>query len=194
MEKKNISVETEKGQVHCPCFDVILVDIDKVQANNYNPNSVAENNMILLEQSIISNGMCFPVVTIWSEEEEKYIIVDGFHRYTIFKDYLKAKQLPVVVLEQDISQRMAATVQFNRARGVHQVEMMGDLVKALIEQGLGEDDISARLGMQLEEVFRLKQITGVAELFKKQLYSPAWEMRDMEENIYYDGEDDENAE
>ena len=79
---------------------------------------------------------------------------------------------------------MAATVQFNRARGVHQVEMMGDLVKALIDQGLGEDEIAKQLGMQAEEVYRLKQITGVAELFKKQLYSPAWEMKDMEEQVY----------
>ena len=182
---RNITVETNKGTVACPCFDVILVDIDKVQANNYNPNAVAENNMKLLEQSIVDNGMCFPVVTIWSEEEEKYIIVDGFHRYSIFKDYLQAKQLPIVVLQQDIKQRMAATVQFNRARGVHQVELMGDLVKGLVEQGMSEDDIAEHLGMQLEEVFRLKQITGVAELFKKQLYSPAWEMKDMENNIYY---------
>lgn len=186
-ERKNITVESNKGIIDCPCFDVILADIDKVQANNYNPNAVPENNMKLLEQSIIDNGMCFPVVTIWSEEEEKYIIVDGFHRYTIFKDYLKAKQLPIVVLQQDIKQRMAATVQFNRARGVHQVELMGDLVKGLVEQGMEEDDIAQHLGMQLEEVFRLKQITGVAELFKKQLYSPAWEMKDMESNIYYDG-------
>lgn len=184
IERKNIEVETEKGKVLCPCFDVIMVPIDKVQANNYNPNHVAPENMRLLEESIRINGMCFPVVTIWSTEDEKYIIIDGFHRYTIFKDYLKAKELPIVVLEHDISKRMAATVQFNRARGVHQVEMMGDLVKALIEQGVSEDDIATQLGMQAEEVFRLKQITGVAELFKKQLYSPAWEMKDMDENVY----------
>ena len=190
MEKRNIFVESEKGKIACPCFDVIMMDIDKVQANNYNPNAVPENNMKLLEQSIIDNGFCFPVVTIYSPEDEKYIIVDGFHRYTIFKDYLKAKQLPIVVLEQNIKQRMAATVQFNRARGVHQVEMMGDLVKALIDQGADEDDIAKHLGMQLEEVMRLKQITGVAELFKKQLYSPAWEMKDMENNVYYDGKEE----
>ena len=185
------TIETKKGIIELPCFDVIMVDIDKVQANNYNPNAVPENNMKLLEQSIIDNGFCFPVVTIYSPEDEKYIIVDGFHRYTIFKDYLQAKELPIVVLEQDIKQRMAATVQFNRARGVHQVELMGDLVKGLVEQGMEEDDIAQHLGMQLEEVFRLKQITGVAELFKKQLYSPAWEMKEMENNIYYD-EDKEN--
>ena len=187
------TIESKKGTIKLPCFDVILVDIDKVQANNYNPNSVPENNMKLLEQSIVDNGFCFPVVTIWDDEEEKYIIVDGFHRYTIFKDYLQAKELPIVVLEQDIKQRMAATVQFNRARGVHQVEMMGDLVKALIDQGADEDHIAKHLGMQLEEVMRLKQITGVAELFKKQLYSPAWEMKDMESNVYYEKDEKEAA-
>ena len=182
------TIQSEKGEIKLPCLDVIIVDIDQVQANNYNPNNVAENNMKLLEQSIIDNGFCFPVVTIWSPEEEKYIIIDGFHRYSIFKDYLKAKELPIVVLEHNISQRMSATVQFNRARGVHQVELMGDLVKALVDQGLSEDEISTHLGMSMEEVFRLKQITGVAELFKKQIYSKAWEMKDMENQIYYDGD------
>ena len=180
------TIQSEKGEIKLPCLDVIIVDIDLVQANNYNPNNVAENNMKLLEQSIMDNGFCFPVVTIWSPEDEKYIIIDGFHRYSIFKDYLKAKELPIVVLEHNISQRMSATVQFNRARGVHQVELMGDLVKALVDQGLSEDEISQHLGMGLDEVFRLKQITGVAELFKKQIYSKAWEMKDMENQIYYD--------
>lgn len=83
---------------------------------------------------------------------------------------------------------MMATVQFNRARGAHQVELMSDLVKALIDQGVTDEKISKGLGMEMEEVYRLKQVTGVAELFKNQLYSPAWEMRDMDKNVYYEGE------
>ena len=75
---------------------------------------------------------------------------------------------------------MAATVQFNRARGVHQVELMGDLVKSLTEQGLTDEEIAKHLGMEMEEVFRLKQITGIAELFKNQTYSKAWEMVDVD--------------
>lgn len=90
--------------------------------------------------------------------------------------------------KQDISNRMMATVQFNRARGVHQVELMSDLVKALIDQGVTDEKISKGLGMEMEEVYRLKQVTGVAELFKNQLYSPAWEMRDMDKNVYYEGD------
>lgn len=174
-------IETKKGPIKLPCLKVMVVDIDLVQANNYNPNAVATNNMLLLEESILSNGFCFAVVTVWDPEGEKYIIVDGFHRYLIFRDWLGAKQLPIIVLEHDIGQRMAATVQFNRARGVHQVELMGDLVQALVEQGVDDAEISQKLGMELEEVFRLKQITGIAELFKNQIYSKSWEMIEVDE-------------
>mgnify|MGYP002656842543 FL=1 len=182
------TIESEKGKIKLPCFDTVLVDIDKVQANDYNPNNVSKNNMLLLEQSILNNGFCFPVVTIYDKQKNKYIIVDGFHRYTIFKEYLKAKEIPIIILKQDISNRMMATAQFNRARGVHQVELMSDLVKALIDQGVTDEKISKGLGMEMEEVYRLKQVTGVAELFKNQLYSPAWEMRDMDKNVYYEGD------
>ena len=181
-------LQSEKGEIKLPCFDVVLVDIDKVVANDYNPNNVSKTNMLLLEESILNNGFCFPVVTIYDEQQDKYIIIDGFHRYTIFKDYLKTNQLPVIVLEHNLSKRMVATVQFNRARGVHQVELMSDLVKALIDNGLTDEEISKYLGMESEEVYRLKQVSGVAELFKNQLYSPAWEMRDMDSNVYYEGD------
>lgn len=185
------TIDSIKGKIKLPCFDVIIVDIDKVVANDYNPNNVSKNNMLLLEESILCNGFCFPVVTIYDDELKKYIIIDGFHRYTIFKDYLQTTQIPIIVLDHNINQRMIATVQFNRARGAHQVELMGDLVKALIENGISDEEISKYLGMETEEVYRLKQITGVAELFKKQLYSPAWEMKDMDKNVYYDGDKDE---
>lgn len=176
-------IESKKGPIKLPCLDVKIVDIDTVQSNTYNPNAVADNNMKLLEESILANGFCFPVVTIYDTDIDKYIIIDGFHRYLIFRDWLEAKQLPIVVLEHDISQRMAATVQFNRARGVHQVELMGDLVKALVEQGVADEDIAEKLGMEIEEVFRLKQITGIAELFKNQIYSKAWEMMEVSDNV-----------
>lgn len=172
-------IESRKGPIQLPCLNVQIVEIDRVQANNYNPNAVPDNNMALLEESILANGFCFPVVTVWDPDTEKYVIVDGFHRYTIFRDRLGARQLPIIVLEHDISQRMSATVQFNRARGVHQVELMGDLVRALVEQGIDDADIAQRLGMEPEEVFRLKQITGIAELFKNQTYSKSWEMLEV---------------
>lgn len=176
-------IQTKKGDIKLPCLEVKIVNIDQVQANNYNPNAVASNNMTLLEESILSNGFCFAVVTVWDPDSEKYIIVDGFHRYLIFKDYLQAREIPIIVLDHDITLRMAATVQFNRARGVHQVELMGDLVRALFEQGIDDGEIAQKLGMEIEEVFRLKQITGIAELFKNQIYSKSWEMIEVDESV-----------
>jgi ParB-like chromosome segregation protein Spo0J len=177
------TIPSQKGEIRLPCMAVKLVPMEQVVANNYNPNNVPKNNMLLLQESILSNGFCFPVVVIWDHDQEKFVIVDGFHRYTILKDYLGAQELPVVILEHDTSQRMAATVQFNRARGVHQVELMGELVRALVEQGLDDEEIARRLGMELEEVFRLKQITGIAELFKNQTYSRAWEMLEVPDAV-----------
>ena len=175
-------IQSKKGDIKLPCLDVRVVEINDVQSNTYNPNHVAANNMKLLEESIMTNGFCFPVVTIYDPDVEKYVIIDGFHRYLIFRDHLGATQIPIIVLDHDIKQRMAATVQFNRARGMHQVELMGDLVRALVEQGVSDEDISQKLGMELEEVFRLKQITGIVELFKNQIYSKSWEMVEVNEN------------
>lgn len=175
-----ITIKSKKGNIELPCMETIIVPIDKVQANNYNPNAVPKNNMKLLEESILSNGFCFPIVTIYDDDLEKYIIIDGFHRYTIFKDYLQANEIPIIALKQTIQQRMEATVQFNRARGVHQVELMGDLVAALVKQGVEDNEIAKKLGMELEEVLRLKQVTGIAELFKNQNYSRSWEMQENE--------------
>ncbi len=172
-------IKSAKGDIALPCLETKIVPIDQVQANNYNPNAVPKHNMKLLETSILANGFCFPVVTIFDPDLEKYVIVDGFHRYTIFKDYLKADELPIIELHQNASQRMEATVQFNRARGVHQVELMGELVASLIKQGVPEEEVAEKLGMELEEVLRLKQVTGIADLFKNQTYSSAWEMEDV---------------
>lgn len=175
---EEFTLTTKKGKISLPCMTPVIVPIDKVQANDYNPNHVSAKNMKLLERSIVDNGFCFPIVTIYDEQADKYVIVDGFHRYLIFRDYLQADSIPVVVLKHSIAKRMAATIQFNRARGVHQIEEMGDLIIALINQGVPEDKISKELGMNLEEVLRLKQVTGVAEAFKNQAYSPAWEIID----------------
>lgn len=178
-----MTLDSKRGPIALPCMEVVLVPAEKVRANNYNPNNVPKNNMELLLQSIIDNGFCFPIVTIYDEEVDEYVIIDGFHRYTILKDWLEVQEIPVVVLKHDVKKRMAATIQFNRARGVHQVELMGDLVQALVQQGMSDEDIGKHLGMELEEVYRLKQITGIAELFKNQTYSKSWEMMEVEENV-----------
>lgn len=166
-----------RGDVAVPCCNTILARTELVVANNYNPNAVPGDKMALLEQSILDNGFCFPVVAIFDDERGKFVIIDGFHRTTIgAPDWLDFDYIPVVVLAHDISRRMAATVQFNKARGVHQVDLDADVIRSLIEQGMDEAEVAAKLGMDLEAVHRYKQITGVAALFANVDYSMSWEI------------------
>ena len=102
-------IKTKKGNVALPVMNPIIVPIHKLEPNKYNPNKVAINNMELLERSILDNGFCFAVVTIYDKARDKYIIIDGFHRYEIFKKYFKAKEIPIIVLEHNIEKRMAAS-------------------------------------------------------------------------------------
>lgn len=170
------------GDVLVPCCNTLLVKSELIAANAYNPNHVSDDKMNLLMQSILDNGFCFPVVAIWDDDQRLFVIVDGFHRTVIGgKDWLDFDYIPVVVLTHDITKRMAATVQFNKARGVHQVDLDAEVVRALIEQGVSEPDIAMRLGMDLEAVHRYKQITGVAELFRNAEYSMAWEIVEQED-------------
>jgi ParB-like chromosome segregation protein Spo0J len=158
-----------------PCVETLLVARGLVTANRYNPNHVPKDKMRLLRQSILDNGFCFPVVTIWDDAEERLVIVDGFHRYTIATEsWLDLSHIPAVVLDHDISARMYATVQFNKARGVHQVDLDADVIRALIEQGQTEEEIAVHLGIDLETIHRYKQMTGIAELFAKADYSMPW--------------------
>ena len=166
-------------RIEMPCLQTRLVPRENVVANGYNPNSVNDDKLDLLKQSIIDNGFCFPIVTIWDGDQEKYVIIDGFHRWLVSSpEHLDIQEIPIVVLKHDVSKRMIATVQFNKARGVHQVDLDAELIRSLIEQGLGEEDIAAKLGLDIESVHRYKQLTGVAELFAKSDYSRSWDMVD----------------
>lgn len=179
-----MTIRTKNGEIKLPCMEPMLVPIEKVHTNNFyeNPNHVSKNNMELLKHSIEFNGFCFPVVCVLSDDYEgEYEIVDGHHRYLIFRDYLQAEEIPIVInARHEPSDRMSATVEFNRARGVHGVEEMSDLVRKMIAQGLKDDEIAKECGMELEEVLRLKQITGIAEVFKNQDYSTSWEMKGVD--------------
>jgi hypothetical protein len=138
--------------------------------------------MDLLKQSIQDNGFCFPIVTIWDEETELFIIIDGFHRDTMGDPkWMDLDYIPLVVLRHDITKRMSATVQFNKARGVHAVDLDAEIIRALIEQGMKEDEICVKLGIDLDTVHRYKQLTGVAEIFKNAQYSMSWEMQEDDE-------------
>ena len=164
-------------KIDIPCLDIKLVDREEIIANNYNPNFVPKDKLELLKQSIIDNGFCYPIIVIYDNDLGKYVIIDGFHRFLLTQEkYLDIKKIPVIVLNYNINKRMAATVQFNKARGVHSVDLDADVIKALIEQGMSELDISLHLGIDIDTIYRYKQITGVAELFKNVDYSTSWDM------------------
>ncbi|MGL9971976.1 IbrB-like domain-containing protein [Enterococcus sp. DIV1420a] len=163
-----------------PVYNVIAVPIDKINPNDYNPNYVASPEMELLYQSIKLDGYTMPIVCYFDKSNEKYIIIDGFHRYLIMKEHPDIYErengfLPVSVIDQPIENRMASTIRHNRARGNHDVEIMSNIVKELHELGRSDSWISKYLGMDKDEILRLKQITGLASLFKNYDFSNAWE-------------------
>lgn len=177
-----VTVKGKRRVIAVPAMQVVLASRALVIANSYNPNYVPKDKLKLLRQSILDNGFCFPIVTIWDNDEEKLVIIDGFHRSLIGSaEWLDLDYLPVVVLDHDISQRMAATVQFNKARGVHQVDLDADVIRALIEQGKTEDEISVSLGIDPDTIHRYKQLTGIAELFKNADYSMPWVTQEIME-------------
>lgn len=168
-----------RGQVLVPCMNTVLVRVELVVENLYNPNSVAPDKMQLLMQSILDNGVCFPVVAIWDDEQQRFVVVDGAHRRMIHgPEWLDCDYIPLVFLSHDMSKRLTATWQFNKARGVHQVDLDAELIRRLVEQGLPDEEIAARLGVDADTVYRYKQVTGVAELFRNATWSRAWEMVD----------------
>lgn len=163
------------GKILVPCANTVLVSRELIVANNYNPNHVPKDKMRLLRQSIRDNGFCFPIVTIFDEVEQKFVVVDGFHRKTMGSpEWMDLDYIPLVYVDHDISKRMYATVQFNKARGVHQVDLDAEVIRSLIEQGKTEDEISIHLGIDIETIHRYKQLTGIAALFKNATYSTPW--------------------
>ena len=169
-----------------PVYNVIAVPIEKVKPNSYNPNAVAPPEMKLLYDSIKSDGYTMPIVCYYSKEEDFYTIVDGFHRYRVMLEYpdiyeREGGMLPVSVIDKPIDQRMASTVRHNRARGSHSVDLMSNIVKELHELGRSDAWISRHLGMDRDEILRLKQITGLAALFKDVKFGKAWRPADQED-------------
>lgn len=151
----------------------VLVRLEYLKPNPWNPNKVMKPEMDLLELSILKSGFCFPLVVI-KESETSYMIVDGFHRHLVAKKY-KMEFVPVVILDDPVDELMNATIRFNRARGTHQIDRMSNIVAELIERGCSGADIARNLGMDADEVLRLKQNSGIAALFKDHEFSPAWE-------------------
>ena len=167
-----------------PVYNVLSVPIDKIVANDYNPNSVDEQSMQLLYDSIYTDGYTMPVVCSYDKEKDTYILVDGFHRFLIMKtheDIYKREhgKLPVVLLyTDDEANRMSSTIRHNRARGTHDINIMSSIVGQLHKLGRTDKWIKQHLGMSEDEVLRLKQITGLADLFAGKEFSKSWEPDD----------------
>ena len=165
-----------------PVDCVLWVPADDVQANDYNPNVVAPPEMKLLELSMDADGITQPIVTFPTNGHRE--VVDGFHRTRVCKESAKVRRrtrgyVPVTTLRgerQERDDRIAATIRHNRARGKHLVDGMSEIVVELSRRNWSEEKIGRELGMEPDEVLRLKQISGLAELFADREFSEAWEI------------------
>ena len=176
-----------------PVYHVIPVPIEKVRPNTYNPNAVAPPEMRLLYESIRADGYTMPIVCYYAKSQDIYVIVDGFHRYRVMLEHPDIYEreggvLPVSVIDKPLDQRMASTIRHNRARGSHDVDLMSNIVKELHELGRSDAWIAKHLGMDKDELLRLKQITGLTALFKDVKFGQAWQPMDEE-----DGDESENG-
>lgn len=163
-----------------PVWNVKAVPFDKIKANLYNPNHVAPPEMKLLYQSIKEDGYTMPIVCYYLADEDVYEIVDGYHRYTtmkLHKDIYERENgmLPVSVIEKDPSERMASTIRHNRARGTHDIGLMVNIVQSLRENGASDQWIMKNLGMDAEEVLRMKQLSGIAAIFADEEFTESHE-------------------
>lgn len=164
-----------------PVDCVIWVPFEKVQANDYNPNYVAPPEMELLSHSIESDGYTQPIVS-WPNNTH-YEVVDGFHRNRVGKENKKISKriknyLPLTVINPDRegkNNRIAATIRHNRARGKHSIDGMAEIIVELKRRNWSDKKISKELGMDSDEILRLSQITGLAEMFSNKEFSEAWE-------------------
>lgn len=165
-----------------PIDFVKWVITDQVHANDYNPNSVAPPEMILLEHSIEHDGYTQPVVA-WPDSDSTFEVVDGFHRTTVAKrsDMVRTRlqgYMPLVTIQNDNADRndrIAATIRHNRARGKHNVNSMSDIVIELKKRNWSDDRVARELGMDADEVLRLCQVSGLAEVFADEEFSKSWD-------------------
>lgn len=188
LEEKIEAINEIRGMIHeISPFKTEPVDYVRweksvdVVANDYNPNSVAPPEMELLRVSIMEDGYTQPIVTYYDEGIS--VVVDGFHRNRVGKECEDVRErihgfLPAVRINQsraDRGDRIAATIRHNRARGKHKVDAMSDIVVELKRRNWSDEKISKQLGMDPDEVLRLCQISGLAEMFADADFSKAWE-------------------
>lgn len=163
-----------------PVYNVQAIPIEKIQANTYNPNHVAPPEMKLLYESIKDDGYTMPIVCYYLKDIDKYEIVDGYHRYTTMlnhKDIYERENgmLPVSVINKPLKERIASTIRHNRARGEHSIDAMVNIVKELKDSGMSDAWIMKNIGMDADELLRLQQIGGLANMYRDEEYSNGWE-------------------
>lgn len=171
-----------------PVDCVLWIKNEFIYANDYNPNSVAPPEMKLLHISISEDGYTQPIVSMIDENGNREV-VDGFHRHRVGKEYDDVRQrvfsyLPVVAINEnrtDKSDRIASTIRHNRARGKHKVTAMSDIVLELKKRNWSDEKIGKNLGMDPDEVLRLTQISGLAEMFADKEFSMSWEVESIDE-------------
>ena len=169
-------ISTLSPEKENPVDCVLWVPKEKVVANNYNPNHVADKEMKLLYTSVREDGYTMPIVTIWDEKIAKYVIIDGFHRNLVIRKFADIDKrcngmLPIVVLDKNIDQRMASTIRHNRARGSHSIDGVANIVFQMLKDGKSEREICENLGMEQREFGKLMFVTGFAKIFKNYHYS-----------------------
>lgn len=165
---------TESAEIDFHEGEEIIVPIDMLFANDYNPNRMPSVEMELLGKCIREYGFLFPIICVWCEDHKKYRIVDGFHRYERLKR-MNASKAKILPLKLSYHESVQLTVLMNRIKGLHQVERMSDLVKKLSDLGLEDEEIQRNLGMEVEEYMRLRQQLGIAHAFRNSEYSRSWE-------------------
>lgn len=183
---------------HHPVDYVQWIKSDDVEENEYNPNKIPPPELELLYKSIAEDGYTMSIVT-FNNPEGKIKIVDGFHRRMmeqIHKDISQSTlgRIPLTFIrksQEDTGNRMASTIRHNRARGVHNIELMSTIVAELVEMGKGDPWICKHIGMSADELLRLKQITGLASLFTNKDFSQSWDANNANE-VVLDFEDQEN--
>jgi ParB-like chromosome segregation protein Spo0J len=181
-----------------PVDCVLWVKNDSVHANDYNPNSVAPPEMELLRLSIEADGYTQPIVSMLEDNGTREVI-DGFHRNRVGKECADIQKrvngyLPVVTINEtreNKADRIASTIRHNRARGKHKVTAMSDIVVDLKKRNWSDEKIARELGMDPDEVLRLCQISGIAEMFNDSEFSQAWEINSV--NDLDNLEDEDNA-
>ena len=174
-----------------PVDFVRWVPAERVHANDYNPNVVAPPEMELLRLSIAADGYTQPIVTMLEEDGSRQVI-DGFHRNRVGRECPDVQArvqgyLPVVTIRHDRanrSDRIASTIRHNRARGKHRIDAMSDIVVELKRRNWSDERVARELGMDADEVLRLCQITGLAELFSDEDFSRAWDVANDDDSIF----------